>query len=127
MSHSEASIIFKLTRNSNVLSFLFVVNQVATQNAAACIPLIFEPESAFFTSPVLVLDFQSLYPSIMIAYNLCYSTFLGRIDKFNDEYKIGYTKHDLPAGLLTFLQDDVTSELSRSEFLSFGHSLADYQ
>lgn len=88
------------------------VLQVASQNAAQCIPLVFEPESAFFTSPVLVLDFQSLYPSIMIAYNLCYSTFLGRIDRFNGEYKLGYTKHDLPDGLITKLQEDITSELT---------------
>ena len=31
-------------------------------------------------SPVLVFDFQSLYPSIMISHNLCYSTCLGKVD-----------------------------------------------
>lgn len=44
--------------------------QVGRQNAAECMPLIMEPESAFYTDPVLVLDFQSLYPSIMIANNV---------------------------------------------------------
>lgn len=32
-----------------------------------------EPLSAFYKGPLLVLDFQSLYPSVMIAYNYCYS------------------------------------------------------
>lgn len=32
-----------------------------------------EPQSAFYKGPLLVMDFQSLYPSVMIAYNYCYS------------------------------------------------------
>lgn len=47
--------------------------------APECLPLILEPESRFFTDPVLVLDFQSLYPSIIIAHNYCYSTCLGKM------------------------------------------------
>merc|ERR1711988_1658708 len=29
--------------------------------------------------PVAVVDFQSLYPSVMISYNLCFSTIVGRV------------------------------------------------
>lgn len=47
--------------------------------APECLPLILEPESRFFTDPVLVMDFQSLYPSIIIAHNYCYSTCLGKM------------------------------------------------
>lgn len=47
--------------------------QVGRQNAAECQPLIMEPQSAFYKGPVVVLDFQSLYPSVMIAHNYCYS------------------------------------------------------
>ncbi len=35
-------------------------------------PLVMEPESRLYAGPVLVLDFQSLYPSQIIAYNLCF-------------------------------------------------------
>lgn len=37
-----------------------------------------EPESRLYSCPVAVLDFQSLYPSMVIAYNLCYTTMVGR-------------------------------------------------
>ena len=51
--------------------------------AIECLPLIQEPETKLQTSPVAVLDFQSLYPSIMIGYNYCFSTCLGRLQDLN--------------------------------------------
>ena len=68
-------------------------------------PLIMEPLSAFYTSPLVVLDFQSLYPSIMIAYNYCYSTCLGRVTDFKGQYKFGVSDLRQPAGLLDTLKD----------------------
>ena len=62
--------------------------QVGQQNAAECQPLVLEPRSAFYSSPVVVLDFTSLYPSLMIAYNLCYSTYAGRLDPLYHEKKL---------------------------------------
>jgi len=47
--------------------------------APECIPLVMEPESQFYEDPVILLDFQSLYPSMVIAYNYCFSTCLGRM------------------------------------------------
>mmetsp|Transcript_121587 Transcript_121587/g.189883 ORF Transcript_121587/g.189883 Transcript_121587/m.189883 type:complete len:1100 (-) Transcript_121587:165-3464(-) len=38
---------------------------------------VLEPSAGFYRSPVAVLDFASLYPSIMMAHNICYSTMLG--------------------------------------------------
>jgi len=35
---------------------------------------VIEPKRGYYTEPITTLDFASLYPSIMIAHNLCYST-----------------------------------------------------
>lgn len=37
---------------------------------------VLEPEKGFYTVPIATLDFASLYPSIMISNNLCYTTLL---------------------------------------------------
>ena len=68
------------------------------------VPLILEPESRFYTDPVLVLDFQSLYPSIIIAYNLCYSTVVGRpahAAAAGEEVQLGAAAYGLPKASLT--------------------------
>ncbi|KAL1896296.1 DNA polymerase zeta [Sporothrix stenoceras] len=72
--------------------------QVGQQNAAECTPLVLEPRSAFYSSPVVVLDFTSLYPSLMIAYNLCYSTYAGRLDPMYHEKKIAAAATAAAAG-----------------------------
>jgi DNA polymerase zeta len=76
--------------------------QVTRQAAMEVLPLIMEPQSRIYTSPVIVLDFQSLYPSVVIAYNMCYSTILGRLSATADEMnpKIGFAEHNLPPGVL---------------------------
>jgi DNA polymerase zeta len=91
--------------------------QVGKQNAAECMPLIMEPASAFYSSPLVVLDFQSLYPSIMIAYNYCYSTCLGRVRDFKGAYKLGVTDNfDIPPELLQKLQDHITGDCRHISF-----------
>ena len=37
---------------------------------------VLEAKQGFYRTPVATLDFASLYPSIMMAHNLCYSTLL---------------------------------------------------
>jgi DNA polymerase delta subunit 1 len=37
---------------------------------------VFEPRKGYYTTPISTLDFSSLYPSIMMAHNLCYTTLI---------------------------------------------------
>lgn len=101
------SVMFRISKPESFLLPSPNTKQVAEQNAAECLPLILEPQSAFYKGPLLVLDFQSLYPSVMIAYNICYSTCLGRVSKFQGTDKFGITELSLPQGLLTLLKDDI--------------------
>ena len=39
---------------------------------------VIEPERGYYDVPIATLDFSSLYPSIMQAHNLCYTTLLQR-------------------------------------------------
>ncbi|RAL37914.1 hypothetical protein DM860_000608 [Cuscuta australis] len=73
------SILLRLAHSQNYIAISPGNQQVAFQPAMECLPLVMEPQSGFYADPVVVLDFQSLYPSMIIAYNLCYSTCLGKI------------------------------------------------
>lgn len=39
---------------------------------------VIEPSRGFYDVPIATLDFASLYPSIMMAHNLCYTTLLDK-------------------------------------------------
>ncbi|DBA81937.1 hypothetical protein WJX77_000726 [Trebouxia sp. C0004] len=98
------SMMVRLAHTQNYLMLSPAKEQVANQPAMEAVPLILEPESRFYTDPVLVLDFQSLYPSIIIAYNLCYSTVVGRpahAAAAGQEVKLGAANYAVPPGTLT--------------------------
>src|ERR1700722_4464472 len=46
---------------------------------------VIEPKKGYYDVPIATLDFSSLYPSIMMAHNLCYTTLLDKrtIDRLN--------------------------------------------
>jgi len=45
---------------------------------------VLDPLTGFYNEPIATLDFASLYPSIMIAHNLCYTTMI-KPEKITDE------------------------------------------
>ncbi|OBZ79777.1 DNA polymerase zeta catalytic subunit [Grifola frondosa] len=101
------SFMFRIAKPESFVLLSPSKQDVGKQNAAECMPLIMEPLSAFYNSPLLVLDFQSLYPSIMIAYNYCYSTCLGRVTDFKAQNKFGVTELRQPVGMLETLQEHI--------------------
>ena len=74
------SMMLRLAKPSNYIPVSPSIQQKAHMRAPESLPLILEPESKFYTDPIIVLDFQSLYPSMIIAYNYCFSTCLGRME-----------------------------------------------
>ncbi|UKZ74136.1 hypothetical protein TrVFT333_001795 [Trichoderma virens FT-333] len=101
------SIMFRIAKPENFMLVSPSRKQVGQQNALECLPLVMEPQSAFYSSPLIVLDFQSLYPSVMIAYNYCYSTFLGRITDWRGKSKMGFSEYKRQDGLLSLLEDHI--------------------
>ncbi|XP_056267079.1 DNA polymerase zeta catalytic subunit-like, partial [Pseudoliparis swirei] len=104
------SMMLRLAKPLNYIAVTPAIQQRAQQRAPQCIPLVMEPESRFYSNSVIVLDFQSLYPSIVIAYNYCYSTCLGHVDSLGtpDEFKFGCTSLRVPPELLYQLRNDIT-------------------
>ncbi|XP_035851664.1 DNA polymerase zeta catalytic subunit isoform X2 [Sander lucioperca] len=104
------SMMLRVAKPLNYIPVTPSMQQRAQQRAPQCIPLVMEPESRFYSNSVVVLDFQSLYPSIVIAYNYCYSTCLGHVDSLGtpDEFKFGCTSLRVPPELLYQLRNDIT-------------------
>ena len=93
------------------VSASMLIQKVAQMRAIECIPLIMEPQSRFYTSPILVLDFQSLYPSIMIAHNHCFSTCIGRVKQLGGPQKLGVMDdYEIPMEQLELLKDHVNGK-----------------
>lgn len=101
------SLMFRIAKPENFLLVSPSRKQIGGQNALECLPLVMEPQSAFYNGPMLVLDFQSLYPSVMIAYNYCYSTCLGRVVNWRGTNKMGFTEYKREQRLLELLNDHI--------------------
>lgn len=101
------SLMFRIAKPENFLLPSPSRKQVGQQNALECLPLVMEPQSDFYNSPLLVLDFQSLYPSVMIAYNYCYSTFLGRVVSWRGQNKMGFADYEREQRLIELLKDHI--------------------
>ncbi|RCH87381.1 DNA polymerase zeta, partial [Rhizopus stolonifer] len=106
--YNVESIMFRIAKPENFMLISPSRKQVASQRSLEILPLVMEPISQFYSSPMVVLDFQSLYPSIMIAYNYCYSTCLGRIRQPQSDSRFGVLESfELEEGLLDALKEHI--------------------
>jgi len=74
------SLMIRLAHLDNFLAYSPSKSDVVQMRAPEALPVVMEPKSDFYVDPVVVLDFQALYPSIIIAYNYCFTTCLGRVN-----------------------------------------------
>lgn len=92
----------RIAKPKNLIPVSPSVQQRAHMRSPEYLPLILEPHSRFYADPIIVLDFQSLYPSMIIAYNYCFSTCLGRVEHLG-QYVLRTL--NLQLTLVTFLSE----------------------
>ncbi|KAJ1965510.1 DNA-directed DNA polymerase delta [Dispira parvispora] len=87
---------------------------------------VIEPRSGYYDVPIATLDFSSLYPSIMMAHNLCYTTLLKAstieslglkkdVDYIVTPTKDCFVKSKLCKGLLPSILEDLLSARKRAK------------
>ncbi|KAK2465669.1 hypothetical protein APHAL10511_002213 [Amanita phalloides] len=87
---------------------------------------VIEPKKGYYAAPIATLDFSSLYPSIMMAHNLCYTTLLDKvtIDRLGLVRDVDYiqtpnndlfVKSSRRKGLLPTILEDLISARKRAK------------
>nr|CAD7571397.1 unnamed protein product [Timema californicum] len=103
------SMMLRLAKPMNFVPVTPSIRQRAKMRAPEHIQLIMEPESRMYVDPVIVLDFQSLYPSIIIGYNYCFSTCLGRVEHLGKHgvFEFGCTQLKVPLSQQLQLEENL--------------------
>ena len=82
---------------------------------------VIEPIKGYYDVPISTLDFSSLYPSIMIAHNLCYTTLLRNKDSYSpDDYTLTpcgnyFVKNTLRKGLLPEILENLLAARKKAK------------
>eukprot|EP00743_Colponemidia_sp_Colp-15_P006103 GILK01006561.1.p1 GENE.GILK01006561.1~~GILK01006561.1.p1 ORF type:complete len:1058 (-),score=188.44 GILK01006561.1:44-3172(-) len=85
--------------------------------------VVIDPKKGFYEQPIATLDFASLYPSIMMAHNLCYTTLVRKEDVKHlspDQYMITPTKDvfvrsSVRKGILPLILEELLSARKRAK------------
>ena len=113
----QIKVMSQLLRKTKALNYL-IPTPVTKDNKTFPGANVFSPISGYYTKPVTTLDFASLYPSIMIANNLCYSSLIREEDLYlipEDHYirtPYGYCfmKSEYYQGVLTSILQGLLSK-----------------
>jgi DNA polymerase delta subunit 1 len=84
---------------------------------------VIEPKKAYYTDPISTLDFASLYPSIMMAHNLCYTSILSREARAQlkpEQYTVtptgdAFVKTSVQKGLLPIILSELLTARSKAK------------
>lgn len=72
----QIKVMSQLLRKSMESGYLLPTHKVTESSEQFEGATVIEPLKGYYKDPIATLDFSSLYPSIMIAHNLCYSTLI---------------------------------------------------
>lgn len=82
---------------------------------------VIEPSKGYYDVPISTLDFNSLYPSIMIAHNLCYTTLLRNKENYSPDQYIQtpsgnyFVRPELRRGILPEILDNLLKARKRAK------------
>ncbi|KAJ3452810.1 intein-containing DNA polymerase delta catalytic subunit precursor [Anaeramoeba flamelloides] len=75
-SGQQIKVVSQLYRKANSKGYVIPYLPVQPSDKKYTGAIVIEPKKGFYQDPIVTLDFSSLYPSIMIAHNLCYTTLI---------------------------------------------------
>lgn len=115
-----ASQLYRKARNYDLLIPVERHNQDGGKYEGA---VVIEPTRGFYKDPVATLDFASLYPSIMMAHNLCYSTLVPAYKaKHMDPDIVTHTPHgdyfvkpDVKKGILPLILEELITARKKAK------------
>ncbi|KAH7714423.1 DNA polymerase delta catalytic subunit, partial [Aphelenchoides avenae] len=84
----QVKVVSQLLRKTKQLNLFMPVIEVSQADESYEGATVLDPLTGFYNEPIATLDFASLYPSIMIAHNLCYTTMI-KPDKITDDMEKG--------------------------------------
>ncbi|KRT78754.1 hypothetical protein AMK59_8185, partial [Oryctes borbonicus] len=121
----QVKVVAQLLRHAQSAGYFIPVHEYGPTTDQYEGATVLEPKTGYYKDPIATLDFSSLYPSIMIAHNLCYTTLLkpNEVNNFNlgkDEITITpsgnhFVKASVRKGLLPQILEQLLSARKKAK------------